>query len=70
MAKKNKEICYGQEVSTNVLEVSTHEDIRLESGYKVSTHRVKMLTLEDREQNFKSGNISVNTSGRRVNTFG
>ena len=26
MAKKNKEICFGKEVSTHVLEVLTHED--------------------------------------------
>ena len=70
MANKNKKICSGQEVSTHVLEESTHEDIRLESGYKVSTHRVKVTTPEESEQSFKSRNISVNTFGRRVDTFG
>ena len=70
MAKENKKICYGQKVSIHVLEVLTHEDIRLEFGYKVSTHRVKVSTPKDSEQNFKFGNISVDISGRRVDTFG
>ena len=41
---------------------STLEDVRLESGYKVSAHWVKESTHKDSEQRFKSGIISVNTA--------
>ena len=64
MAKENKEIYSGQEASTHILEVSTHVNIKLESGYKVLTHRVKVSTPEDSEKSFKFRNISFNTFGQ------
>ena len=47
MAKENKEVCSGQEMSTHALEVSTHEDSIQKSGQKVSTHGVEKSTHED-----------------------
>ena len=47
MDKKNKEVCFEQEVSTNALEVLTHEDSIQKYEKKVLTHGVEKSTHED-----------------------
>ena len=50
IAKGNIEVCSGQEVSTHVLEVLTHEGSRYNSRNEVLTHRFKESTHIDGRQ--------------------